>query len=89
MVNLIAGGRVVPELIQSEFKAANIVRQIEPLLPDGALRQSMMKELKRIRGLLGSRTEVHGGENGAIDRVAAITLERLGMSFPLKESVQL
>jgi hypothetical protein len=49
----------------------------------------MMKELKRIRGLLGSRTEVHGGENGAIDRVAAITLERLGMSFPLKESVQL
>jgi lipid-A-disaccharide synthase len=89
MVNLIAGGRVVPELIQSEFKAANIVRQIEPLLPDGTLRQSMMKELKRIRGLLGSRTEVHGGENGAIDRVAAITLERLGMSFPLKESVQL
>ena len=89
MVNLIAGGRVVPELIQNDFRAANIVQQIEPLLPDGVLRQSMMMELKRIRGLLGARPEVHGGENGAIDRVAAITLERLGMPFPLKESVQL
>jgi lipid-A-disaccharide synthase len=89
MANLIAGSQVVPELIQSDFKAANIVQQIEPLLPDGVLRQSMMKELKQIRGLLGSRTEVHGGENGAINRVAAITLERLGMTSPLKESVQL
>ena len=45
MANLIAGKRVVPELIQNDFTAANIVRQIEPLLPDGPLAQSMMKEL--------------------------------------------
>ena len=49
---LIAGKMVVPELIQSDFTAANIVRQIEPLLPDGPLRESMMKELARFRGLL-------------------------------------
>ncbi len=42
MANLIAGKLVVPELIQSDFTAANIVRQIEPLLPDGPLRESMM-----------------------------------------------
>jgi len=36
MVNLIAGKRAVPELIQNDFTAANIVQQIGPLLPDGA-----------------------------------------------------
>ena len=36
MVNLIAGKRIVPELIQDDFTVANIVHQIEPLLPDGA-----------------------------------------------------
>ena len=40
MANLIAGKLVVPELIQTEFTAANIVRQIEPLLPDGPPRES-------------------------------------------------
>jgi lipid-A-disaccharide synthase len=72
MVNLIAGKRVVPELIQSDFKAENIVQEIERLLPDGPPRQSMMQELVRIRVLLGKRSQ-----EGAIDRVAAITLEAI------------
>ena len=89
MANLIAGKRVVPELIQNDFTAANIVEQIEPLLPDGAPRQSMMKELKRIRDLLNAHRRDHGKDNGgAIDRVAAITLEQLGLPSPVAESVQ-
>ena len=35
MANLIAGKRVVPELIQDDFTASNIVEQLRPLLPDG------------------------------------------------------
>ncbi len=54
MANLIAGKRVVPELIQNDFTAANIVQQLGPLLPDGPARQSMMKELQRVRGLLSA-----------------------------------
>jgi lipid-A-disaccharide synthase len=81
MVNLIAGKRAVPELIQDDFTAANIVQEIEPLLPDGAARQSMMKELGRIHGLLNTRPAT-SGENGAIGRVAEITLELLA-SEPL------
>ncbi len=42
MANLIAGKRVVPELIQNDFTAANIVQHLEPLLPDGPPRESMM-----------------------------------------------
>ncbi len=84
MANLIAGKRVVPELIQNNFTAANIVQQIAPLLPDGAPRESMMQELKRIRSLLNARNEFLGGKNGdAIDRVAAITLEQLGLPSPV------
>ncbi len=81
MANLIAGKRVVPELIQGDFTAENILREIEPLLPEGPPRQRMMKELAQIRGLLsrgllkspqeGSASEA----GGAIARVAAIALE--------------
>ena len=75
MVNLIAGKRIVPELIQSDFKAENIVEEIERLLPDGTPRQSMMKELARIRVLLAKPSHV-----GAIDRVAEITLGMIPFS---------
>ncbi|MGO9777926.1 MAG: lipid-A-disaccharide synthase [Terracidiphilus sp.] len=72
MANLIAGKRIVPELIQSDFKAENIVQEIEWLLPDGPPRQSMMEELAQVRGLLGKPTP-----GGAIDRVAEVTLETM------------
>ncbi len=72
MANLIAGKRVVPELIQSDFTAENIVQQIEPLIPDGPARQSMMEELARTRGLLQKQSD-----SGAIDRVAEVTLQMI------------
>jgi lipid-A-disaccharide synthase len=76
MANLIAGKRVVPELIQSECTPEHIVREIEPLLPDGPPRQSMMKDLAQIRGLLTSHPAGNSSEAaGAIDRVAAVALE--------------
>jgi lipid-A-disaccharide synthase len=82
MANLIAGKRVVPELIQNDFTAANIVQQIGPLLPDGDPRESMMKELKAIRNVLNARPAGHENEKGSIERVAAITLAQLGVASP-------
>jgi lipid-A-disaccharide synthase len=78
MANLIAGKRVVPELIQSDFTAEHILREIEPLLPDGPPRQSLMEDLARIRGLLLTRPE-SGEAAGAIDRVAAVALELMNI----------
>jgi lipid-A-disaccharide synthase len=75
MANLIAGKRVVPELIQSDFTAENIVQQLRPLLSDGPARQSMMEELARIRGLLDTGRNGAGSNGGAIDRVAEVTLK--------------
>jgi len=77
MANLIAGKRVVPELIQDTFTASNIVQQFQPLLPDGPPRQSMMQELLRIRAILTAQTAGRSQNWGAIDRVADITLAQL------------
>ena len=76
MANLIAGKRVVPELIQSDFTAANIVREIGALLPEGPARQTMMEELARIRGLLAKNNGASEAA-GAIERTARITLEMM------------
>jgi lipid-A-disaccharide synthase len=81
MANLIAGKRLVPELIQNDFTASNIVSHLSPLLPDGPPRQSMMKELAELRGML--RAPAPGGRaetGGAIARVAEVTLELLGIA---------
>ncbi|HZP07667.1 MAG TPA: lipid-A-disaccharide synthase [Terracidiphilus sp.] len=81
MANLIAGKRLVPELIQHDFTAAKIVQQLEPLLPDGPERQSMIEGLGSIRDALGVRlTESKNDNSGAIDRVAAVILEELKIS---------
>jgi lipid-A-disaccharide synthase len=69
MANLIAGKRVVPELIQSDFTAENIVREFEPLLPDGPPRKSMMEELARVRGLL--KTQPAGGKVGSMSKAGS------------------
>lgn len=88
MANLIAGERIVPELIQNDFTAANIGQQIGALLPDGPPRESMMKELKRVRMLLSAGLNDPRERSGPIDRVAAITLDVLGITSPVPESVQ-
>jgi len=76
MANLIAGRRVVPELIQHDFTAQNIVQHLKRLLPDGAPRQSMMEGLKAVREALSTHSR-QGDQAGAMERVAAIVLEEL------------
>ncbi len=75
MANLIAGRRVVPELIQHDLTAAKIVQHLEPLLPDGPARQSMMEGLAEIRSALTA--PLAASHVGAIERVAAIVLDEM------------
>jgi lipid-A-disaccharide synthase len=85
MVNLIAGKRIVPELIQQDFTVANVVQQMEQLLPNGPPRQFMMEDLARIRGLLHRRPADQNGQSvSAINRVAAITLDELRTAPPAR-----
>ncbi len=78
MANLIAGKRAVPELIQHDFTASNIVQQLMPLLPDGPARESMKMELGIIRSVLRGRPSGDASNRqGAIERVADRVVEEI------------
>ena len=74
MVNLIAGKRVVPELLQSRFTAENVAAELAPLLRDGPERERQITALAEVRRRLLST--VASGET-AIERVAAAVLDLL------------
>jgi lipid-A-disaccharide synthase len=81
MANLIAGKRVVPELIQRDFTAANIVQHLSPLLPDGPARESMRRELAAIREALHAHAANRPAQS-AIERVAAIVVKEVESLSP-------
>jgi lipid-A-disaccharide synthase len=49
MPNLIAGRRIVPELIQKDFTAAGVVRELNAIIRDGSAREKMLSDLEEIR----------------------------------------
>jgi lipid-A-disaccharide synthase len=64
MVNLIAGRRVVPELIQDQFTSEAVVEEVRKLLGSPAAREEMKADLAEVRTKLGP--------GGAIERAADI-----------------
>ena len=52
MVNLIAGRRIVPELLQTRFTAENVAAALRPLLADGPEREQMIADLAGVRKAL-------------------------------------
>lgn len=69
LANLVAGARVVPELLQDEVRPEPLARTVAPLLDDTAERRGILEGLDRVRAALGSP--------GAARRVAAIAAEIL------------
>lgn len=69
MVNIIAGERVAPELIQGEVTGERIFMESRKILQDAELRAWTAKRLAEIKGKLGSP--------GAAGRVADIALEMM------------
>jgi lipid-A-disaccharide synthase len=49
MPNLIAGKKIVPELIQKDFTAQNVLRELNAIIPDGPARQQMQADLKMVQ----------------------------------------
>ena len=54
MVNLVAGRRVVPELLQEQFTAENVAAHLRPLLADGPEREAQLTGLAEVRRRLQS-----------------------------------
>jgi lipid-A-disaccharide synthase len=49
MPNLIAGKKIVTELIQKDFTAQNVVRELNGIIPDGPARRQMEADLKMVQ----------------------------------------
>jgi lipid-A-disaccharide synthase len=70
MANLIAGKRVVPELIQNDFTAERVTAEMKKLLGDTPERQLMVDELARVRAKLHPSSQTQT----AADRAAEALL---------------
>jgi lipid-A-disaccharide synthase len=70
MVNLIAGKRAVPELIQNDFTPDRVAAEVLRLLNDQSAREALRRDLAEVRQRLGPP--------GAVDRAADAILQLLG-----------
>jgi lipid-A-disaccharide synthase len=86
MVNLIAESRIVPELIQSDFTAQNVVSHLRPLLTDESARTRMQSSLRSISDMLMAKgkDDPLAHETTAVDRVARVTSQMLRAKQPGK-----
>jgi lipid-A-disaccharide synthase len=72
MVNLVAGKKLVEELLQEEASAERIAQELEILLGDPGRRQAMREELAVVRRKLGVGLNV---ETTSAERAARSILE--------------
>jgi lipid-A-disaccharide synthase len=66
LVNLVAGSKIVPELVQHQVTPSRVARQAWSLIGEGIERQVMLEKLSEIRARLG--------RTGASRRTAQLTL---------------
>jgi lipid-A-disaccharide synthase len=79
MPNLIAGRRIVPELLQDELSAKNVTRELGKIIVDGSDRESMILGLDEVREKLRF-TEARGRASSAVERAADAILRVLPSS---------
>lgn len=55
IVNILAGKRVIPELIQQDFTAENIFHKTKKILDSDEVKSEMIKNFKLIKNIMGER----------------------------------
>jgi lipid-A-disaccharide synthase len=76
LANIVAGKKIVPELIQGEASPNRIFQEAAALLKDPQRMAAMEKELAQVGELLGRR--------GASERVAAIAYDMIHKKYPVE-----
>ena len=66
MVNLIAGEKAVPELVQHDFTPEAVATELRKIIPDGSARTKMLAGLRKVKSRLrGSATEASAPKRAA------------------------
>ncbi|MBW2311981.1 MAG: lipid-A-disaccharide synthase [Deltaproteobacteria bacterium] len=73
LVNLVAGGEIVPELIQGDATDSRLAEEGLRILEDEAMREDMRASLRMVRDQLG--------QGGASEKAAAIAGEMMGLGI--------
>lgn len=74
MVNLIAGETVVPELVQDDFTASNVVAELHKIIADGEPRTRMLQKLAAVKAKLKKPDQTGGN---ASERAAQVIMGML------------
>ncbi len=77
MVNLIAEEEVVPELVQQDFTAENVVARLRQIIPDGPARDRMLEGLTKVKARLRAPAAAPEAPQHPADRAAEIILSVL------------
>ena len=77
MVNLIAGERIVPELVQEQFTPEAVASEVISLLTDAARREAMTGALRHVKEKLGGR----GGARRAAEAIVRVAGARRGATL--------
>ncbi len=80
MVNLIAGEKIVPELVQHDFTAQKIATHLNEILPDGPARDRMLEGLARVKARLRAPNAAPGPPQHPADRAADAILSLPGLA---------
>ncbi len=80
LVNLLAGRRVVPELLQGALTPANVLAEVRRVWDPGPERKAMLDGLEEVRALLGN--------SDASERAATQVLEVLAAAPALREQAR-
>jgi lipid-A-disaccharide synthase len=80
MVNLIAEEEIVPELVQQDFTATNIVTRLKEILPDGPARDRMLEGLARVKARLRAPQASSETPQHPADRAAEAILSLPGLA---------
>jgi lipid-A-disaccharide synthase len=78
MPNLVAGTRIVPELIQDDLTPGRVAAEVVPLLTDRARHESMTEALRRVKRQLGGP----GASGRAADAVLDVIRQPAGGAPP-------
>jgi lipid-A-disaccharide synthase len=85
MVNLVANRRIVPEMIQHDFTAERVERELRPLLADGEARSRMIAAFAELRAALAATASSQTAAFSAAQRAACAVLRVAESTFHARE----